>query len=74
MSFKKLTPIEGGSGGCACCGFQHEHLPLNSLIAVGFGHAAVTKNGEEIYNEMINEEIWTADNAEKLGRWEGAYR
>ncbi|MBV7508855.1 hypothetical protein KW850_26995 [Bacillus sp. sid0103] len=53
MSFEKLPTIEGGSGGCACCGYQYSHLPLQSLIAVGFGHAAVTKNGEEVYTKWM---------------------
>lgn len=74
MSFEKLPAIEGGSGGCACCGYQYSHLPLQSLIAVGFGHAAVTKNGEEVYNEMNaefkNEDLWTAQDAENLAKEE----
>lgn len=65
MSFKKLQAIEGGSGGCSCCGYQYQHLPLNSLIAVGFGHAAVTKNNKPVYDEMdAGENYWTAQDAE----------
>jgi len=69
LSFEKLPAIEGGSGGCACCGYQYPHLPLKSLIAVGFGYASVTKNGEEVYNEMDVEakgwdDFWTAQDAE----------
>ena len=37
MSFEKLPAIESGVGGCACCGYQYQHLPLQKLIAVGFG-------------------------------------
>lgn len=72
MNFEKLPAIEGGSGGCACCGYQYEHLPMDSLIAVGFGYAAVTKNGEEVYEEMdaINNDkpLWTAEDAENVAK------
>lgn len=68
MNFKKLEAIEGGSGGCACCGYQYKHLPLDSLIAVGFGDATVTKNNETVYDEMTAEfegnDLWTAQDAE----------
>jgi hypothetical protein len=37
---------------------------MESRIAVGFGYAAVTKNGNEIYCENDNEYIWTAQDAE----------
>lgn len=67
MSFEKMEPIEGGNGGCLNCGYQYSILPMDALIAVGFGYAAVTKNGEEIYNEnsLSNDEcLWTTQDAE----------
>lgn len=69
MSFEKLPAIEGGHGGCLCCGYQHEHIPMDKLIAVGFGWATVTKNGEEVYNERDveakgSEDFWTVQDAE----------
>lgn len=67
MGYEKLTPIEGGSGGCLCCGHQHEHLPMESLIAVGFGYAGVTKNGEIVYKEddvSDQDDWWTTQHAE----------
>lgn len=68
MEFEKLQGIKGGQSGCFCCGNQHEHLPMNSLIAVGFGDASVTKNGEVIYEEMAAEfkgkSLWVAQDAE----------
>jgi len=74
MSFEKLPAIEGGSGGCACCGYQYQHLPLKSLIAVGLGMATVTKNNEIIYDEMENEingnTLWTVQDAENLAKQE----
>jgi len=69
MTFEKLVGIKGGIGGCACCGYQHEHLPMKNLIGVGFGYAAVTKNGQEVYNEMDNQEsLWTTQQAEELAK------
>ena len=50
--FELLKPIEGGLGGCMCCGYQHEILPMEAIIAVGFGHASLTKNGETVYDEQ----------------------
>lgn len=52
MTFTKLEPVQGGSGGCLCCGYQHEILPPDAIIAVGFGNAMVTKNGDVVYDEM----------------------
>ena len=52
MSYEKLPGIEGGHGGCLCCGYQHEHLPLDAVIAVGFGSACVTKDGALVFDEM----------------------
>jgi hypothetical protein len=70
MPYEKLPAIEGGSGGCLCCGYQYQHLPLDSLIAVGFGYATVTKNGEEVYNEMDvmhdEDKLWTVQDAESI--------
>jgi hypothetical protein len=68
MSYKKLKPIEGGTGGCGNCGYQHNILPMDSLIAVGFGYAAVTKNGQEIYRETEEGSIWNTQNAENEAR------
>lgn len=73
MKYKKLKPIKGGNGGCLNCGYQYDVLPMGSIIAVGFGYAAVTKNGEEVYNELKVtwgeiEEFWTAKDAEEEAR------
>lgn len=70
MSFEKMKPIEGGTGDCGNCGYQHNILPLDSLIAVGFGYAAVTKNEEGIYAETEEGNIWNVMNAEIEARKE----
>lgn len=72
MAYEKLPGIEGGRGGCACCGYQYQHLPMSSLIAVGFGVAQVTKNGQVVYDELDyiedEERIWTAQDAEDIAK------
>ncbi|MEJ8547166.1 hypothetical protein [Brevibacillus borstelensis] len=72
MAYEKLPGIEGGRGGCVCCGCQHQHLPMSSLIAVGFGVAQVTKNGQVVYDELDyiedEERIWTAQDAEDIAK------
>ena len=51
MIFNKLTPLE-----------PVDSLPMDAFIAVGFGVATVTKNGEVVYDENeIPKEKW--DNA-----------
>lgn len=45
--------------------------PMNMTIAVGFGDAYVTKDGEEIYNELDiddYEKLWTVKDAEEYAR------
>lgn len=51
MSWEKLKPIEGGHGGCLHCGYQHEVLPMDSIIGVGFGSATLVKGDRLIYDE-----------------------
>ncbi len=52
--FEKLPGIEGGHGGCLHCGYQHEHLPLDAIIAVGFGAAYVTKGKQVVFDEQLS--------------------
>ncbi|WP_025899087.1 hypothetical protein [Sneathiella glossodoripedis] len=70
MNFEKLTPIEGGSGGCLYCGYQHEILPLDKggVIAVGFGSATLTKNNQTVYceTEVTEENFMTFQEAEEI--------
>lgn len=68
-----MKPIEGGHGGCLCCGYQHEVMPMNSVIAVGFGCAQLTKNGDVVYDEAMidpdeddNQEYMTVQEAEDI--------
>lgn len=70
--FKKLKPIKGVYDGCLHCGYQYEILPMESLIAVGFGVANVTKNEEVVVDgEAIanNEErYYTVQDAENMAK------
>ena len=73
--FEKMEPIKGGHGGCLHCGYQHEVLPMKTLIAVGFGVATVKKNDETVYSEEEYEherieKLWTAQDAEDAARKE----
>lgn len=65
-----LPAIEGGHGGCFCCGYQYSTLPMAAVIAVGLGCANLTKDGEIVYDEMgVDEETgdyMTAEQAEAL--------
>lgn len=50
--WERLPAIKGGHGGCLHCGYQHEVLPMESVIAVGFGSASLTKGDECVYDEQ----------------------
>ena len=67
MNYVKLPAVEGGRGGCACCGYQHSILEMDALIAVGFGDASVTKNDETVYQENPEDDefkFWRCQDAE----------
>ena len=67
MPYEKMPPIKGGAQGCLNCGFVPDTLPMDAVIAVGFGYAAVTKNGEIIFMEVPEADepdIWTCQDAE----------
>lgn len=68
-TWEKETTIQGGPGGCLHCGYQHSTLPLDALIAVGFGEARVTKDGETVFDELDvyddMEKCWHCRDAEE---------
>lgn len=51
---------------------------MDMVISVGFGEAYVTKDGEEIYNEMnvpvTSEDFWTFKDAEEYARKDPNHR
>ena len=67
----KMPAIEGGTKGCLCCGAMHQSLSATAVIAVGFGGAGVTKDGESVYDESdVREDgaYWTCADAEKAAK------
>ena len=68
MSFIKQIPIKAGPIGCPCCGYQYEVLPMDAVLAVGFGSTTVEKNDKSVYDEcdVKNDNYWTAQDAEEL--------
>ena len=68
MTWEKLKAIEGGHGGCLNCGYQHDILPMDAVIAVGFGSAYLTKDGRFVYDELEVEDdnYMTVEQAEAL--------
>ncbi len=66
MQWEKLPIVEGRSSACACCGFKPTQACMGMMIAVGFGDANVTKNGEVVYSESRTDEgeYWLVEDAE----------
>lgn len=57
MSWTKLPPFAGKiHHGCLNCGGTDEIAPLDMVVAVGFGSASVTRDGDEVWSESGNEE------------------
>ncbi|WP_435549645.1 hypothetical protein [Desulfobacterium sp. N47] len=50
--FEMLCGIEAKNEICPFCDGKHTTLPIEEIIAVGFGNALLTKNNECIYSEM----------------------
>lgn len=52
--WKRLPAIEGRHGGCLNCGVRPSFFPADAVIAVGFGYAALHKDGEEVWAEPVD--------------------
>lgn len=50
--FQTLSGVKSKNEVCLSCGCQHTILPIEEVIAVGFGNALLTKNDECVYSEM----------------------
>ena len=59
--WKKLPAIEGKHGGCLSCGPRPSYFPADEMIAVGFGCAALYRDGEPISTEPIVNESTTEE-------------
>lgn len=69
LGYTPLPAIKGGFGGCLCCGYQHDVLPMDSIIAVGFGEASLTRDDETVWEElphMEEEDFMTVKQAEAI--------
>lgn len=69
MSWEKLPPIEAHYGGCLNCGPRPAKFPADGVIAVGFGCAALHKDGEPVWselNDVADDELMTGADAEAL--------
>lgn len=67
MAWTKVEPYQGTiHHGCLNCGGTHDVAPMDMLVAVGFGYAAVTRDGHEVYQEDINAMLNSEDDDEAL--------
>ncbi len=67
-AWTQLPPLKADKihVGCSCCSTACQVAHADMPIAVGFGSAIVTKDGECVYSEREGEEIWTVADAERL--------
>lgn len=57
-TWKKEPAIKGKHGGCLKCGPRLSFFPPDGIIAVGFGYAALEKNGKPIwFEESDNDDV-----------------
>ena len=69
VAWTKLPPIEAHYGGCLNCGPRPAQFPPDGVIAVGFGYAALHKDGTPIWselNDVTDDELMTGADAEVL--------
>ena len=69
-TWKKEPAIEVKHGGCLNCGPRPSYFPLEGVIAVGFGYAALHRDGEPVWTEPneaeSEDEYMTGAKAEEL--------
>lgn len=65
-------PVEGGENPCPHCPPILTQAPMEKLIAVGFGRAAITRDGEQILDgeRPPNDEYLTFADAETMAALE----
>ncbi len=71
LNWTKLPAITGAHSGCLNCGPHPDDLPMQARIAVGFGYAALTCDGREVYSEAPGQEwedAMTVEQAEARAR------
>jgi hypothetical protein len=68
-AWTKLPPIEAHYGGCLNCGPRPAQFPPDGVIAVGFGYAALHKDGAPVWSEdeaVSDNSMMTGADAEAL--------
>lgn len=69
-TWQKLPAIEGKHGGCLNCGPRPSTFHPQAQIAVGFGYAALHRDGEPVYTEpsdpQDDAEYMTGEQAEAM--------
>ena len=68
-AWTKLPPIEAHHGGCLNCGPRPATFPPEGVIAVGFGYAALHKDGAPVWSEdeaVSDNSMMTGADAEAL--------
>jgi len=68
-AWTKLPPIAAHYCGCFNCGPRPAHFPADAVIAVGFGYAALHKDGAPVWselNDVTEDELMTGADAEAL--------
>ena len=67
-NWTKLPALVGKVGGCLNCGTRPDTFPLDGVIAVGFGRAALTRDGRAVYDDQgdDNTEYMTGAQAEEI--------
>ena len=70
MTWTKLPAIEGTIGGCLNCGPRPSFFPADGVIAVGFGCAALMRDGHTVYAEPQTgeDDYMTGHQAEELAK------
>lgn len=69
MTWEKKPAIHGKHGGCLNCGERPDYFPPDGRIGVGFGMAALTKDGSLVWDEGPDvgwDELMTGAQAEEL--------
>lgn len=50
-NWTKQPAIAGGMGGCLCCGVTTDKFMPTQWISVGFGYAALERDGKPVWHE-----------------------
>lgn len=71
VKWEKKPAIKSDGYACLCCGTPTQMFPMDGWVAVGFGSACVTRDGEHVYSENSSDEdakIWTGQDAEDAAK------